>query len=411
MYATRKLALTAALAIGVAAGSRIANAASGSGSSTAAPSIAATPSIAGQASPRRRAAVGGQRSDETPLTGDTKSKVEAAAKARLSGARSSARRDADGNAAYEVHMVQADGTPATVYVNEQFDVVSVQTGMPGGPAGRRSSSSGPRCRRRVVRGLTRSGPLRRPRTTSATASADRGGERGAPPRAGDHRLAGDRLAAAVRELERARNGRDLPPQSSYRSRELPLRIARRAAKAAARTASQRISRPRSSRSGAGGAPRERERDVVVEPASEELQVVDVHRNTPAPTKASSQRSNAIAPPIPIATAPATECGECGQDAVGDACSEWAAVQRRRVRADPDGEKECRERSEQPGGVPLGRERGADRDVAQVPERVRGEGGSRSRASRRGERVERGPRRGAHDRRPQMTIPPPRLSRR
>ena len=32
-------------------------------------------------------------------------------------------------------MVQADGTPATVYVNEQFDVVSVQTGMPGGHGG------------------------------------------------------------------------------------------------------------------------------------------------------------------------------------------------------------------------------------------------------------------------------------
>jgi hypothetical protein len=39
--------------------------------------------------------------------------------------------DADGNAAYEVHMVRADGTPATVYVDKQFDVVSVvQTGMP-----------------------------------------------------------------------------------------------------------------------------------------------------------------------------------------------------------------------------------------------------------------------------------------
>ncbi len=42
--------------------------------------------------------------------------------------------DADGNAAYETHMVKADGTPATVYVNKQFQVVSVQTGMPGPPA-------------------------------------------------------------------------------------------------------------------------------------------------------------------------------------------------------------------------------------------------------------------------------------
>ncbi|HSS72693.1 MAG TPA: hypothetical protein VLK53_03915 [Gaiellaceae bacterium] len=132
MFASRKLALTAALAIGVAAGSYgIANAASGSGSSSAAPSIA------GQASPPTAGRPwGGQRSDETPLTGDTKSKVEAAAKTKLSGATIvRTETDADGNAAYEVHMVQADGTPATVYVNEQFDVVSVQTGMPGGHGG------------------------------------------------------------------------------------------------------------------------------------------------------------------------------------------------------------------------------------------------------------------------------------
>lgn len=134
MFASRKLALTAALAIGVAAGSYgIANAASGSGSGSAATSIAAAPSIAGQASPPTAGQPwGGQRSDETPLTGETKSKVEGAAKARLSGATIvRTETDADGNAKYEVHMVRADGTPTTVYVNEQFNVVSVQTGMPG----------------------------------------------------------------------------------------------------------------------------------------------------------------------------------------------------------------------------------------------------------------------------------------
>ena len=35
--------------------------------------------------------------------------------------------DADGHAAYEAHMTKADGTPVTVYVNEQFEVVSVET--------------------------------------------------------------------------------------------------------------------------------------------------------------------------------------------------------------------------------------------------------------------------------------------
>jgi peptidase YpeB-like protein len=35
--------------------------------------------------------------------------------------------DADGHAAYEAHMVKEDGTPVTVYVDKQFDVVSVES--------------------------------------------------------------------------------------------------------------------------------------------------------------------------------------------------------------------------------------------------------------------------------------------
>jgi len=52
--------------------------------------------------------------------------------------------DADGNAAYEAHMVKADGTPVTVYVNKQFEVVSIQTGMPGPghASGNSNSASG-----------------------------------------------------------------------------------------------------------------------------------------------------------------------------------------------------------------------------------------------------------------------------
>jgi hypothetical protein len=139
MHASRKLALTAALAIGAVAGSYgVASAASGSGSGSS--SIA---SIAAQVSPpSAQQPWGGQRSDETPLTGDTKSKVEAAAKAKLPGATIvRTETDADGNAAYEVHMTQADGTPATVYVDKQFDVVSVQTGMSGGPQHQRPQAT------------------------------------------------------------------------------------------------------------------------------------------------------------------------------------------------------------------------------------------------------------------------------
>ena len=70
---------------------------------------------------------GGQRSDETPLTGDTAAKVEAAAKAKVPGGTIvRVETDADGHAKYEAHMTDADGTPVTVYVGEDFAVVSVE---------------------------------------------------------------------------------------------------------------------------------------------------------------------------------------------------------------------------------------------------------------------------------------------
>ena len=129
MHMSRKLALTGAMAIGLAAGSYgVASAASQSGSSSGL--SAAVPTQA--APPSTQQPWGQQRSDETLLTGDTKSKVEAAATAKLSGATIvRTETDADGNAPYEVHMVQQDGTPATVYVDKSFGVVSVQSGMPG----------------------------------------------------------------------------------------------------------------------------------------------------------------------------------------------------------------------------------------------------------------------------------------
>ena len=131
-----KIVATAALALGLAAGSYgIASAASGSGSSSS-PGLslaaAAAPSTQQQAS----RGWGRQRSDETLLTGDTAAKVQAAATAKVTGATvSRVETDADGNAAYEVHMVRADGSLVTVYVNTSFDVVGVQDGMPGGPHG------------------------------------------------------------------------------------------------------------------------------------------------------------------------------------------------------------------------------------------------------------------------------------
>ena len=126
-----KALVAAAVALGVAAGSYgIASAASGSGSGSssssgvAAQAVAAAPSAA----PDPQNPWGHQRSDETLLTGDTASKVEAAAKAKVpNGTIVRVETDADGNAAYEAHMTKADGTPVTVYVNEQFEVVSVES--------------------------------------------------------------------------------------------------------------------------------------------------------------------------------------------------------------------------------------------------------------------------------------------
>ena len=124
-----KALVAVAVAVGVAAGSYgIASAANGSdSSSSSASSVAAQAVAAAPSAPSAQNPWGGQRSDET-LTGDTASKVEAAARAKVpNGTIVRVETDADGNAAYEAHMTKADGTPVTVYVNEQFDVVSVES--------------------------------------------------------------------------------------------------------------------------------------------------------------------------------------------------------------------------------------------------------------------------------------------
>jgi uncharacterized membrane protein YkoI len=109
----------AALALG---GSAIAGAASGGGSNDSSSNDSA------QAAPRH-AGLPPQRADETLLTGDTAAQVRKAALAKVSGATiERVETDADGNAAYEAHMVKSDGTRVTVYVNKSFEVVSVESG-------------------------------------------------------------------------------------------------------------------------------------------------------------------------------------------------------------------------------------------------------------------------------------------
>jgi len=129
-----KILTVGAIACGIAVGSYgVANAASGSG--TTATTTTATPtqpapsqSNGGPPGGDPQHAWGAQRSDETPLTGDTASKVTAAALAKVSGGTIvRVETDADGHSAYEAHMTASDGTPTTVYVDKDFNVVSVET--------------------------------------------------------------------------------------------------------------------------------------------------------------------------------------------------------------------------------------------------------------------------------------------
>ncbi len=125
-----RLAAIGAVVFGLAAGSYgIASAASGSGTTTT--TTTTTPTAAMPAPPGGHGAWGGgggQRSDETLLTGDTASKVTAAAQAEVPGGTLvRVETDADGHAMYEAHMTKTDGTPVTVYVDAQFAVVSVES--------------------------------------------------------------------------------------------------------------------------------------------------------------------------------------------------------------------------------------------------------------------------------------------
>ena len=146
-WSPERVVVLAALAFGVAAGTYgIANAANGSGSSQSSSALSSGGSPAAAGAPAAPPSGNGQpwgrqRSDETPLTGDALAKVTQLAKAKVPGGTIvRVETDADGHAAYEAHMVKADGTPVTVYVNKQFEVVSVESGMPG-PPGRRAPSS------------------------------------------------------------------------------------------------------------------------------------------------------------------------------------------------------------------------------------------------------------------------------
>lgn len=127
----QRFAMLAAVVVGLGAGSYgVASAASGSGSTTTTTTTPST-TTATPSAPSAQRPWGGQRSDETPLTGDTATKVTEAAQAEIPGGTIiRVETDADGNALYEAHMTKADGTPVTVYVDKDFNVVSTDSGIP-----------------------------------------------------------------------------------------------------------------------------------------------------------------------------------------------------------------------------------------------------------------------------------------
>jgi hypothetical protein len=128
-----RLAIVAAVVVGVAGGSYgIASAASGgnssSGSTAGTASSTALSAAARGGPPSGGNPWGRQRSDESLLTGDAKASAQAAALAKVpNGTIVRIETDADGNAPYEAHMTKTDGTPVTVYVDKQFNVVDVDS--------------------------------------------------------------------------------------------------------------------------------------------------------------------------------------------------------------------------------------------------------------------------------------------
>lgn len=112
-------------------GAVIASAADSSSTATATTAAATTPS-------GKQGGRGG--SGETALTGDAKTKVEAAALAKVPG--TVVRSETDNGGVYEAHVKKADGTEVEVKVDKTFTVTAVSEARTGGGRGGRGGHGG-----------------------------------------------------------------------------------------------------------------------------------------------------------------------------------------------------------------------------------------------------------------------------
>ncbi len=133
--ATAGAAIVAASLAGGAIGASLLGTANAQTATTTPAASSSTAAPSGQPSgqpPQADPSKGGHQANgitESPLTGDTATKVTAAAKAAVPGATvERVETDAEG-ATYEAHMVKSDGTHVTVKVNADFSVKTVENGM------------------------------------------------------------------------------------------------------------------------------------------------------------------------------------------------------------------------------------------------------------------------------------------
>ena len=131
-----KLATAAAVVAATVGGAAIAGAAT-SGSSTSSSTTATSPPAGAAPNPgpprdpsQSFHTLNGRA--EKPLSGDTRSKVQAAALARVSGTVERVETNVDSSAPYEAHIRKADGSGVEVQVNSDYTVAAVnEMGAPG----------------------------------------------------------------------------------------------------------------------------------------------------------------------------------------------------------------------------------------------------------------------------------------